>query len=899
MSAFAVLLAALPIWWVDPYGDAPYLPTDEKPAGGVETNVLSLAAARGEIETISFCVRPEADMKKVDFVPSDLTGPGGEKLSADAADFALVKVWYRADGRWGTSWAGNVGKPTLIPDLILHDDDLIRVVEDEDVAKRTIKLRFSYPDRTEYVDMRKHWGGDKRFLHELHPVMDAPKFVPFDLKANRWQQYWFTWKVPAATKPGLYKGTLAVKEDGKEIQKVPVELEVYPFVLPWARTHYDTSRRYINSWMGVPSLAGELANSKNLAVSERKVFNIYKSCAEHNSNVLNGPGTFGENSTDDLQVRSLILARQAGMYCDMLINGSSLDPVWCACFEGTVWEPPEQNPEKFRKATAKYEEMLKVQRDVLEQYLGHHCCYFQSADECGTYLNRRSYPFWALLHKYGFEAWTDSGIAPDISWSVGMNDAPASARHIEAWNWHRGSSRVVSYAGTFSGPSCPDMWRRVKGLRYYYADFDGLHEYDFNYNRWNQWDDYHWRGSYSQFVMCYFTYDGLISTLAWEGDREAIDDVRYLSLLRMRAEAAMKSDDPKIRALGKQHYAWMDLQDPEGIIDLHAFRREVARRAIELIKVVGPQPEDKPLKPAPELPPCTYGANVDPKADKSKLALEYEKKNRYDLAMPMWQKVLDNPETAPDVRFEAATHLANCQSYMLLRDQAVKTIEDAVAVKDMKGAQRAKLLLQRVSVLLSDKVYEEEFTVEQLGEAAKAIAQALKNSGASEEQRFAAIFRLVNAYHSGGEFKRANEFSDKMLADVKLCAHNKGQLYLKQAEAHRALAYRIKDEDDRKSGLKKAAQMYRIARKTCDCQKCFNRNVLKQQGFLAEELGDWKTAQACYGEEVKMYSSEEEDLKAGCVARISKVTKKLAGEERKKDVSFDATDDGTEIELDD
>ena len=283
----------------------------------------------------------------------------------------------------------------------------------------------------------------------------------------------------------------------------------------------------------------------------------------------------------------------------------------------------------------------------------------------------------------------------------------------------------------------------------------------------------------------------------------------------------------------------------------------------------------------------------------AKLALEYEKKNRYDLAMPMWQKVLDNPETVPDVRFEAATHLANCQSYMLLRDQAVKTIEDAVAVKDMKGAQRAKLLLQRVSVLLSDKVYEEEFTVEQLGEAAKAIAQALKNSGASEEQRFAAIFRLVNAYHSGGEFKRANEFSDKMLEDVKLCAHNKGQLYLKQAEAHRALAYRIKDEDDRKNALKKAAQMYRIARKTCDCQKCFNRNVLKQQGFLAEELGDWKTAQACYGEEVKMYSSEEEDLKAGCVARISKVTKKLAGEERKKDVSFDATDDGTEIELDD
>ena len=136
MNTLALLLgAAFTTWWVDPYGDVPYLP-DAEPHGGVVTNVLSCAAAKGEIETISFSVQPSRDLKKVDFRPSDLTGPGGAKIPAACADFALVKCWYRAGGRWRTSWCGNHGKPELINDLVLHDNDLIRVVEDEDYAKR-------------------------------------------------------------------------------------------------------------------------------------------------------------------------------------------------------------------------------------------------------------------------------------------------------------------------------------------------------------------------------------------------------------------------------------------------------------------------------------------------------------------------------------------------------------------------------------------------------------------------------------------------------------------------------------------------------------------------------------------------------------------------------------------
>ena len=61
----SLFAAAFSIIWVDPYGDDPYLP-DAFPKGGVETNLVSLAAARGEIETVSFSVQPARDLRKVD-----------------------------------------------------------------------------------------------------------------------------------------------------------------------------------------------------------------------------------------------------------------------------------------------------------------------------------------------------------------------------------------------------------------------------------------------------------------------------------------------------------------------------------------------------------------------------------------------------------------------------------------------------------------------------------------------------------------------------------------------------------------------------------------------------------------------------------------------------------------
>ena len=208
MSASIVLLAAFNIFWVDPYSSEKYLP-DADPAGGIVTNELGLAAARGEIETVSFVVCPDADAAGTDLVPSALTGPDGATIPASSVDVALVKAWYRAGGRWSHYWAGDQTHPELANTLVLHDDALVKV----DRETKTNYLRLDAKDGPRYADISRR-DRSTPFNHDLQPVADAKAFVPMDLRKGVRQQFWVTVKVPLDAKPGVYKGELRFERTG-------------------------------------------------------------------------------------------------------------------------------------------------------------------------------------------------------------------------------------------------------------------------------------------------------------------------------------------------------------------------------------------------------------------------------------------------------------------------------------------------------------------------------------------------------------------------------------------------------------------------------------------------------------------------------------------------------------
>jgi len=897
MNAF-LILSALTVFQVDPWCNKPFLPSADPAGGIVVTNGISFAAAQGEFEAVSFVVRPDEDVAEVDVVASDLVGPGGAKIPAAAADVASVKVWFRPGGRWNTSWSGDLSHPVPINNLILHDDTLVKV----DWEKKINYLRADYPDGLTYLNMRG-WR-PTHFDHDLEPVKDAPKFVPFDLKKDFRQQYLVTWKVPKDAKGGDYAGTLSLvsRPKGaaeKTLKTFKLALEVYPFALPRPRTHYDTREPYVSYWMGAPSLGGLLSGGYRLDRAEKKLRAIYRNMAEHNAINLSGVGTLGVDSTDDYALRTLLIARQEGLCADGLINGSAFD--MGAAF---VWNPggkvrsPEKEPEDYKKSLDGFRSIIQRQNAILDKYLGHHRCYYQSLDECTSWINRASYGYWNIIHELGSRTWTDSGEVSMCGVFTDMNDAPADISPTLAWKWRASGAKSVTYSATFTGPENPDVWRRNKGIRFWYADFDGQHEYDFFDGGKNRWNDFIYYCRYCQFGIVYWTMDGLVSTLAWEAVRESLDDIRYFSLLRLRAEAALKSSDAATRKLGREALVWQDGIDPEYVVDLNAHRRETADWIKRLVAKAGPQPADvdTELPPPATLPPDSRWQKVPKPSAGAKAVFDYAEGmvsgNRYDLALAALEGLLADEATSSPDCVRAAVRMAELHARLKERPAAVAVLDRALALDRLSKADLCKLNLKRGATLMAPMKFEEEFTAEQLAAARASIDKGLKSvkpsaDDAGEGDRADAIGQLMRGYLSARDWQKAVDYAEARAKDAGLSDPHRADLLVSLGEAY----------NGQKEWTKALGAFKRAHTANGSESGAFLRRVLNPEAYAAEMAKEYELAVSCKMKTMKFYDPVDDVDKIKVikndVARLSKLSRKNL----KTNESFEQDSDG-EISLD-
>jgi len=860
-----VLAAAFKVFWVDAFSSVPFLP-DADPKGGVETNALSLAAAQGEIETVSFVVHPLADLAKVDFIPTALVGPEGATLPAEAVEFSLVKVWFRPDIRWTSSWLGNINKPTPIGTLVLHDDALVKV----DFEKKVNYLRAEYPGGTRYLNISRK-DRDTHFNHDLEPVRDAPKFVPMDLKRDFRQQFWVTVRVPESARPGVYRGSLRAVCGGKDLQTLPLTVEVYPFRLPSPRTHYDTSRPYYSYWMGSPTLQGLVDGSHELARSERKLRAIFRSMKEHNAANVASVGDLVDTSTDNLAVRTLIIARQEGLLTRPLISGRAYGD------GGFVWSPdapqldPAEHKEEYAKSLAAFRKDVERQNGVLDRLLGHHDCYYSSVDECRLQTNRRSFGYWSIVKELGGMIWTDYANPRELGFAVDLNDTPAFVDHRAAYEWHAQGGRCTTYAGPFTGPECPDIWRRTKGMRYWYADYDGQHEYCFydgTYNRWNDFNPH--EGGYCQFGIVYLTEDGLVSTLAWEGMREGLDDVRYFTLLRRRAEAAMAAKDPETVKLGRAALHWQDSVDPEYVLDLYAFRRQTVGWILRLMEKVGPEPAERPVDTAVELPPCT--AKDGP--------------NRWDLEIVRLVKEADDASRSPSDQVKTALRLKELYVGLYRRDEALASIDRVLSLPKLEAAERGRLLLARAQTMVTPATFEETFGKDELDKASEWLAKALKVQDISEADRFAAVERIAKGYCEAGDGPSVISFVADRLADARLSGPNRARLIVYDA--------RVKAGQ---GDWTAAARSYAAAfREAGGADKIFMREHASDAALAEEKAGNWKAALRYYTDLLPCYTKEEAAKQKWVRGQIARVSREVSSKSSGPSVSPDGDEEAISLE---
>ena len=222
---------------VPPLSSCRHLP-DELPPDGRYEDRLSIVMTPNEIGHAAFLLLPFRRESGVNISVSPLRGKS-TSIPASALDLRIVKYWYQD----GTAWCSYFADPLqqeLVPELLLHDENLIRV----DHERKYNYLRvgdswqwISYPEGIRYG-----W-----FNYVKAPVRDAGKLAAFSLDPEENKKFFLTVRLPDGTLPGNYEGTLKIHRAGRELGILKVALRVLPFELPDPRTWYDIGKKFYTS----------------------------------------------------------------------------------------------------------------------------------------------------------------------------------------------------------------------------------------------------------------------------------------------------------------------------------------------------------------------------------------------------------------------------------------------------------------------------------------------------------------------------------------------------------------------------------------------------------------------------------------------------------------------------
>ena len=236
----------LVVYVLKPVAPNKVLPTtDPASIPGRISDTIRVMATPGECAPASIVLRPRGDVPDLMLEATALTGTAST-IAASSVDLRWVKCWYQDGGAW---W--NIirrGGKLLVPELLLHDDSLVRV----DYEKEENHLKLTYPDgATKYAWISDPTPAEQsHFLNmrpEQFPVRDSPRLLPTSISANTNKQAWLTVQVPESALPGAYTGSINLLARKRKLGALRLELTVLPFRLAEPRTYYDPQREFTYS----------------------------------------------------------------------------------------------------------------------------------------------------------------------------------------------------------------------------------------------------------------------------------------------------------------------------------------------------------------------------------------------------------------------------------------------------------------------------------------------------------------------------------------------------------------------------------------------------------------------------------------------------------------------------
>jgi len=543
---------------------------------GKEVNVIS---AQGEYEAASFILAPMRDTGNVTFEVSDLTGEAGT-IPADSIDLRVVKYWYQGGTAWHSYFA-DTNRNVMVPELLLHDESLIKV----DREKEINYVRVDYPEGSQYVNISTNPA--QNLSHFDAPIEDSPVLLPVSLKQGESKQMWITTYVPKGTAAGLYTGNIKILADGKEVGTINLNIRVLPFELPDPKTNYDINKDFYTMIYYASRYSNYMISTNgNTKLVEDKLRNVYNNLYKHN--VVNLPGPLlGRFYTDpnarQYFERQLQLMQEAGM---------KTDPLFCVYQTFPTWSD-------WTVDVDKYKQELKDVFDYVTQVVGHTNIYFDSWDEAGWTRLQNQAVYWDYIQKeLGAKVYAtgnDTHLELDVKENF-LNWAGEPTREkADAWHAFGEDKIITNYAYPHSGPENPDLTRQRHGMWLYKANYDATYNYIYYEgaisgvidNIWN--DNSLSSVAFRNFNWVYPTKTSVIDTIAWEGFREGIDDIKYATKLRQLAhELKTSASDTRQIEAAEEALNWLDnVNERETSSDL--LRLEMIRHILNMLEVQNAQ----------------------------------------------------------------------------------------------------------------------------------------------------------------------------------------------------------------------------------------------------------------------------------------------------------------------
>ena len=520
------------------------LPTDQ-PMPGIGDGELKLTATPGEYEPASFVIYAQDAINDVTVAVSKLRNSSGDILNADSIDVRIVKRWVQA------AFGSNADKELrqLRPELLVYDDSLVKV-ENGLNHVRLENGEYKLTDSVASIPGRS-------VLHPAEwPIRDASVLQPFALDQGTNRQMWVTLHVPDNAASGIYEGLVTVATRDSGSVELPLVIEVLPFALAESMLEYSIYYRgYLDPKWPDGSISSEVKSNGQYLADLRNM----------KAHGIVSPTIYQKYRTG-LFDQVMRLRAEAGIFPERLyylgLNIVSNDAGKVPRSLGRIVD------ETNAKAAA----------------AGIGQVYYYARDEARDEALTRQLPFWEEVWRHGGKimaaGWqTDATRLGNFDVTGGKEDlfvCLGSLRESESTRWHSNDRLIYSYQNPTGGYEIPETYRLNYGLLLWQFGYDGAMPYAYQDAGGSVWNDFD-SDRNRDFNFSYPALDRPIDTIQWEGFREGIDDIRYLSTLVGMLDSADEEKAAHVRR-------WLNQlrEAPLGKLDLDEVRKALIAHVLYL-----------------------------------------------------------------------------------------------------------------------------------------------------------------------------------------------------------------------------------------------------------------------------------------------------------------------------